>query len=153
MWHTVCDIQYVKKTVIILHSRNLQCSVEGVFWSCLCSLLDIKLFNLGLKLHFKPLFQAFAGLWHHQRRWWSGSAKAWNKVFKIHLRPHLNNDLFFNMSRLLLVDNVKGLLKLPVNFLEFQKIALATAIGFAIMGFIGFFVKLIHIPINNIIVQ
>lgn len=37
-------------------------------------------------------------------------------------------------------------------FKEFQKIAMATAIGFAIMGFIGFFVKLIHIPINNIIV-
>ncbi|CAJ0917575.1 unnamed protein product [Ranitomeya imitator] len=36
---------------------------------------------------------------------------------------------------------------------EFQKIAMATAIGFAIMGFIGFFVKLIHIPINNIIVD
>lgn len=36
--------------------------------------------------------------------------------------------------------------------LEFQKIAMATAIGFAIMGFIGFFVRLIHIPINNIIV-
>ena len=35
---------------------------------------------------------------------------------------------------------------------EFRKIAIATAIGFAIMGFIGFFVKLIHIPINNIIV-
>ncbi|PNF14712.1 Protein transport protein Sec61 subunit gamma [Cryptotermes secundus] len=35
---------------------------------------------------------------------------------------------------------------------EFHKIAVATAIGFAIMGFIGFFVKLIHIPINNIIV-
>jgi len=35
---------------------------------------------------------------------------------------------------------------------EFHKIAIATAIGFAIMGFIGFFVKLIHIPINNIIV-
>jgi len=35
---------------------------------------------------------------------------------------------------------------------EFVKIAVATAIGFAIMGFIGFFVKLIHIPINNIIV-
>lgn len=35
---------------------------------------------------------------------------------------------------------------------EFQKIAMATAIGFSIMGFIGFFVKLIHIPINNIIV-
>ncbi|ERE68081.1 c-Jun-amino-terminal kinase-interacting protein 4 [Cricetulus griseus] len=36
---------------------------------------------------------------------------------------------------------------------EFQKIAMTTAIGFAIMGFIGFFVKLIHIPINNIIVD
>lgn len=36
---------------------------------------------------------------------------------------------------------------------EYQKIAMATAIGFAIMGFIGFFVKLIHIPINNIIVS
>lgn len=35
---------------------------------------------------------------------------------------------------------------------EFNKIAIATAIGFCIMGFIGFFVKLIHIPINNIIV-
>ncbi|XP_059122592.1 protein transport protein Sec61 subunit gamma-like [Peromyscus eremicus] len=35
---------------------------------------------------------------------------------------------------------------------EFQKITMATAIGFAIMGFIGFFVKLIHIPINNIVV-
>lgn len=36
---------------------------------------------------------------------------------------------------------------------EFEKIAIATAIGFAIMGFIGYFVKLIHIPINNIIVS
>ncbi|NXL96145.1 SC61G protein, partial [Alectura lathami] len=35
---------------------------------------------------------------------------------------------------------------------EFQKTEMTTAIGFAIMGFIGFFVKLIHIPINNIIV-
>jgi len=59
---------------------------------------------------------------------------------------------------------------------EFQKIAFATgknfqknfskkkfkifennstfflAVGFLIMGFIGYFVKLIHIPINNIIV-
>jgi len=34
---------------------------------------------------------------------------------------------------------------------EFSKIALATLIGFAIMGLIGFFVKLIHIPINNIL--
>jgi len=35
---------------------------------------------------------------------------------------------------------------------EFKKIAAATTIGFLVMGFIGFFVKLIHIPINNIIV-
>ncbi|XP_061435144.1 protein transport protein Sec61 subunit gamma-like [Lethenteron reissneri] len=35
---------------------------------------------------------------------------------------------------------------------QFQKIAIATAIGFAIMGFIGFFVKLIQIPINDIII-
>lgn len=35
---------------------------------------------------------------------------------------------------------------------EFQKIAIATVVGFCVMGFIGFFVKLIHIPINNIIV-
>ena len=41
---------------------------------------------------------------------------------------------------------------ISILFIEFQKIAMATAIGFAIMGFIGFFVKLIHIPINNIIV-
>ena len=35
---------------------------------------------------------------------------------------------------------------------EFLEIARAVATGFVIMGFIGFFVKLIHIPINNIIV-
>jgi len=35
---------------------------------------------------------------------------------------------------------------------EFTAIAKATGVGFAIMGFIGFFVKLIHIPINNILV-
>ena len=44
----------------------------------------------------------------------------------------------------------------PINALsrikEFAKIARATGFGFLIMGFVGFFVKLIHIPINNIIV-
>jgi len=35
---------------------------------------------------------------------------------------------------------------------EFTAIAKATGVGFLIMGFIGFFVKLIHIPINNILV-
>lgn len=35
---------------------------------------------------------------------------------------------------------------------EFARIARATGIGFLIMGFVGFFVKLVHIPINNILV-
>ncbi|KAJ3312300.1 Protein transport protein Sec61 subunit gamma [Boothiomyces sp. JEL0838] len=35
---------------------------------------------------------------------------------------------------------------------EFLQIAQAVGMGFVLMGFIGFFVKLIHIPINNIIV-
>ena len=34
---------------------------------------------------------------------------------------------------------------------EFTRISQAIIVGFLIMGFIGFFVKLIHIPINNII--
>lgn len=35
---------------------------------------------------------------------------------------------------------------------EFTKIASATAIGFAVMGFIGYFVRLLHIPVNNILI-
>ncbi|KAI7986190.1 Protein transport protein Sec61 subunit gamma [Camellia lanceoleosa] len=35
---------------------------------------------------------------------------------------------------------------------EFTKVAFRVAIGFVVMGFVGFFVKLIFIPINNIIV-
>lgn len=35
---------------------------------------------------------------------------------------------------------------------KFVQIAKATAVGFAIMGLIGFFVKLVHIPINGILV-
>ncbi|KAI0068131.1 protein translocase SEC6 [Artomyces pyxidatus] len=35
---------------------------------------------------------------------------------------------------------------------EFVSLCKAVAIGFAVMGFIGYFVKLIHIPINNILV-
>jgi protein transport protein SEC61 subunit gamma-like protein len=40
---------------------------------------------------------------------------------------------------------------LTVASAEFSKIALATVIGFAIMGLIGFFVKLVFIPINQIL--
>lgn len=35
---------------------------------------------------------------------------------------------------------------------EFKKIAYACAIGFLLMGFVGFIVKLVFIPINNTIV-
>ncbi|KAF7002430.1 hypothetical protein CFC21_017924 [Triticum aestivum] len=35
---------------------------------------------------------------------------------------------------------------------EFTKVAARMVIGFVVMGFVGFFVKLIFIPINNIIV-
>ena len=34
---------------------------------------------------------------------------------------------------------------------EFKKLAIATSIGFLTMGFVGFFIRLIHIPINNIL--
>lgn len=35
---------------------------------------------------------------------------------------------------------------------EFIKISQAVGVGFVIMGTIGYFVKLIHIPVNNILV-
>jgi len=44
------------------------------------------------------------------------------------------------------------LILLFLLFVEFTKVAVRTAIGFVVMGFVGFFVKLIFIPINNIIV-
>jgi protein translocase SEC61 complex gamma subunit len=53
---------------------------------------------------------------------------------------------FYNNSYRLITKCTKP------DYKEFSKIAFATSIGFLIMGFIGFFVKLIHIPINNIIV-
>jgi len=31
-------------------------------------------------------------------------------------------------------------------YIEFKKIATVTSIGFLLMGFIGYFVKLVHIP-------
>jgi len=40
----------------------------------------------------------------------------------------------------------------PLGLTEFTKIASATAIGFAVMGFIGYFVRLLHIPVNNILI-
>ncbi|EMS47092.1 Protein transport protein Sec61 subunit gamma [Triticum urartu] len=40
-----------------------------------------------------------------------------------------------------------------IGHAEFTKVAARTVIGFVVMGFVGFFVKLIFIPINNIIVS
>lgn len=45
--------------------------------------------------------------------------------------------------------NRKG--KLSIIYIEYMKILWACIIGFLVMGFIGYFVKLIFIPINNII--
>ncbi|KAJ2133955.1 hypothetical protein IW136_004819 [Coemansia sp. RSA 678] len=38
------------------------------------------------------------------------------------------------------------------NQKEYLKIVQAVLMGFLVMGFVGYFTKLIHIPINNIIV-
>lgn len=60
------------------------------------------------------------------------------------------------------VDSLKKFTEESENFLracekpdvnEFKKIATSCAIGFAIMGGIGYVVKLLFIPINNIILS
>ncbi|KAA8642805.1 translocon subunit SSS1 [Aspergillus tanneri] len=65
-------------------------------------------------------------------------------------------------------DQVQELLNIPRDFLkdgmmfinrsqkpdkrEFIKISQAVGTGFLVMGFIGYIVKLIHIPVNNVLV-
>ena len=65
-------------------------------------------------------------------------------------------------------ETVNELMQMPTEFIrnsknlisrckkpsqkEYMKILRAVGVGFVVMGFIGYFVKLIHIPINNIIV-
>ena len=39
-----------------------------------------------------------------------------------------------------------------VKSIEFTQTVTATAVGFVVMGLVGYFVKLIHIPINNILI-
>jgi hypothetical protein len=41
---------------------------------------------------------------------------------------------------------------LPADKREFLKISQAVGVGFVIMGAIGYVVKLVHIPVNNILV-
>ena len=57
---------------------------------------------------------------------------------------HTSDYLKIESGRPSLVDDT-----LPWSII---KVAARTAIGFVVMGFVGFFVKLIFIPINNIIV-
>lgn len=42
---------------------------------------------------------------------------------------------------------------LNCNIQEYIKIASSCAIGFAVMGAVGYFIKLVFIPINNIILS
>uniref|UniRef100_A0A8C3VZ74 Protein transport protein Sec61 subunit gamma n=1 Tax=Catagonus wagneri TaxID=51154 RepID=A0A8C3VZ74_9CETA len=56
---------------------------------------------------------------------------------------------FVEPSRQFIKDSVRLVKNLREK--NSRRLSIATAIGFSIMGFTGFFVKLIHIPINNII--
>ncbi|EGS18155.1 uncharacterized protein CTHT_0061700 [Thermochaetoides thermophila DSM 1495] len=67
-----------------------------------------------------------------------------------------------------MADQIQELLDVPREFLkdgiqfinraqkpdrrEFIKISQAVGVGFLIMGAVGYFVKLIHVPLNNILV-
>ncbi|AEO63375.1 7dd027f7-81e0-462a-bbd4-d052c576515a [Thermothielavioides terrestris] len=67
-----------------------------------------------------------------------------------------------------MADQVQEILDVPREFLkdgiqfinraqkpdrrEFIKISQAVGVGFLIMGAVGYFVKLIHVPLNNILV-
>ncbi|KIW07783.1 protein translocase SEC61 complex gamma subunit, archaeal and eukaryotic [Verruconis gallopava] len=68
-----------------------------------------------------------------------------------------------------MADQLKELADLPKEFFrdgqqfmrrcqkpsktEFLKISQAVGIGFVVMGAIGFVIKLIHIPVNNVLVS
>ncbi|KAK4104917.1 hypothetical protein N658DRAFT_418472 [Parathielavia hyrcaniae] len=67
-----------------------------------------------------------------------------------------------------MADQVQEILEVPREFLkdgiqfinraqkpdrrEFIKISQAVGVGFLVMGAVGYFVKLIHVPLNNILV-
>ncbi|XP_021148693.2 protein transport protein Sec61 subunit gamma isoform X1 [Columba livia] len=83
-----------------------------------------------------------------------GKANSWSNTHRSAARVIMDQVMqFVEPSRQFVKDSIRLVKRCTKpDRKEFQKIAMATAIGFAIMGFIGFFVKLIHIPINNIIV-
>jgi preprotein translocase subunit Sss1 len=41
----------------------------------------------------------------------------------------------------------------PSNFTEFFQVAIMTAVGFLAVGGLGFITKLLHIPINQILMS
>ncbi len=47
----------------------------------------------------------------------------------------------------------KGKFTFFIIWLEYLKIASSCAIGFAVMGLVGYVIKLVFIPINNIILS
>ncbi|PWN37519.1 protein translocase SEC6, partial [Meira miltonrushii] len=67
-----------------------------------------------------------------------------------------------------MADNIREWIELPQGFVregtqfmnrctkpdrkEFLQTCRAVGMGFVVMGFIGYFVKLIHIPINHVLV-
>ncbi|WFD29363.1 hypothetical protein MSPP1_000372 [Malassezia sp. CBS 17886] len=66
-------------------------------------------------------------------------------------------------------ERIREIVEVPANFLhegtqflqrctkpdrkEFLQICRAVGTGFVVMGIIGYLVKLVHIPINNIVVR
>lgn len=40
-----------------------------------------------------------------------------------------------------------------LNFAEFEQIARVTGMGFLVLGALGFIIKLVHIPVNNILMS
>src|SRR5439155_22377094 len=71
-------------------------------------------------------------------------------ITRDYMRKGSEREQLFIAFTLLISNTHPSLYSLVIP--EFIKISQAVAMGFLVMGFIGFFVKLIHIPINNILV-
>ncbi|KAK2489588.1 hypothetical protein MC885_001147 [Smutsia gigantea] len=94
--------------------------------------------------------EVFGKMWVVKEPLHEKKSPAWSTMFESIMDQVMQ---FVEPSRQFVKDSIRLVKRCTKpDRKEFQKIAMATAIGFAIMGFIGFFVKLIHIPINNIIV-
>ncbi|OMJ11274.1 Protein transport protein Sec61 subunit gamma [Smittium culicis] len=62
-------------------------------------------------------------------------------------------NIFISVPKNLVKDSIWLINKCTKpNKKEYQQIVFAVSLGFLIMGFSGYFVKLVHIPITNIIV-